>query len=154
MRAAFFIFMLCCSLAQAEPAASSANNGFANPANAAAISPAAGMAQSLIALCIVIAVLFALVWLLRRFNLAGPGSAHGMSVQQGISVGPKERAVVIQVDGRRLLLGVAPGQVTLLKELDAVAPEATVAAPALSAQATAFKDILKRSLGLKGNDPS
>jgi len=149
MKNALLLMAFVASSAVAESATS-----FADPARTAPVSPVAGMAQSVVALLIVIAVMFALVWLFRRISPTGPGSARGMAVVQGISVGSKERAVVIQVDGKRLLLGVAPGQVTLLKELEDVVALNVGEAASKSVHAVAFKDILKRSLGLKGNDRS
>jgi len=41
-----------------------------------------------------------------------------VSVIGGVSLGPRERAVLLQVGGTRLLVGVAPGQVRMLHLLD------------------------------------
>jgi flagellar protein FliO/FliZ len=41
----------------------------------------------------------------------------------GVSVGPRERVVLLQVDDARLVVGVAPGQVRTLHVMDPAASE-------------------------------
>ncbi len=48
--------------------------------------------------------------------MTGAG-ANGIEVLAQTSLGSKERAVIVRVGGERMLLGVASGQVTLLKTL-------------------------------------
>jgi flagellar protein FliO/FliZ len=132
--------------AQTTPAAR-----FADPVNATSVaSPAASVAQSLFGMLVVLAALFAVAWLVKRFKLMGQGGSGELRVIQGISLGSKERAVLIHVQGRRLLLGVAAGQVTLLAELQSVEPaDAAPTHESAKPHAEMFKDILKRSLGFK-----
>ncbi|MDH5765670.1 MAG: flagellar biosynthetic protein FliO, partial [Gammaproteobacteria bacterium] len=40
-----------------------------------------------------------------------------MKILGGLSLGTRERAVLVQVDNQRLLLGVAPGRVSILQNL-------------------------------------
>jgi len=137
---------------------------FADPDKAAALpsSGVSSMGQVTLALVIVLAVLFAAAWGMRRFNLFNRAGQTAMTVVQGINLGPKERAVLINVHGRRLLLGVAPGCVNLLLELPADtttdptgnpiggSTKATTGdtAPASNAAMPDFKALLKRSMGL------
>jgi flagellar protein FliO/FliZ len=132
---------------------------FADPekANELASSGVANMGQVTLALLIVLGVLFAAAWGMRRFKVFTQKGQTALEVVQGISLGPKERAVLINVQGRKLLLGVAPGCVNLLLELpadatpdgsgevvtttDAVTPTDTNTPPD-------FKTLLKRSMGL------
>lgn len=138
------------SLATVVAHAQTAATHFADPASASSsVSPVAGIAQSLFGLLLVLGVLFAGVWCLRRFKMVGQTGTANLSVIQGISLGAKERAVLIQVQGRRLLLGVAPGQVTLLAEVSRDDAATPVVDTAPKPVANNFKDILKRSLGLK-----
>lgn len=86
------------------------------------VSPLGGGAllETLAGLLFVILLIFALGWLLRRFGrhtLAGKGD---ISVVAGVSLGPRERVVLLQVGDTRLLVGVAPGRVQTLHVL---APE-------------------------------
>ncbi len=74
--------------------------------------------ETMVGLIVIIALIFGLGWLFRRFGklpIAGKGM---VSVLGGVSLGPRERAVVLQVDGIRLLVGVAPGRVQTLHVLN------------------------------------
>jgi len=91
-----------------------------------AASPLAtgALTETAIGLIAIIALIFALSWFFRRFGkqaLAGKGM---VSVIGGVSLGPRERAVLLQVGGTRLLVGVAPGQVRMLHVIDRDAGEA------------------------------
>ena len=95
----------------------------------AAPSPVFGLMQGLVGLVIVIGLIFAAGWLMRKF---GPRtSAAGLvRVVGGTSVGPREKVVVVRFAGQTLLLGVAPGQVSLLAAADTVdGVDETAAAP-------------------------
>jgi len=56
-------------------------------------------------------------WLFKRYGSLPLGGKGMVRVVGGVSVGPRERVVVVEVEQRRLLLGVAPGQVRTLCEL-------------------------------------
>ena len=75
------------------------------------------LSQLLGGLILVLALLFASLWLLKR--LASPrGEAAGLlRVVAGTAVGPRERVVVLEVGDTWLVLGVAPGRVTALSEM-------------------------------------
>lgn len=66
-------------------------------------------------------------WLTRRMGGLQLGSANrSLRVVATTMVGQRERVVVLDVgNGEQLLLGVAPGQVTLLKSLDQPLPVET-----------------------------
>lgn len=69
-------------------------------------------------LIIVIGFMLALAWLFKRF-VQMPGMNKGqIQVLGGVSLGTRERAVLISVEGKRLLVGVAPGHVQTLYVLD------------------------------------
>lgn len=70
-------------------------------------------------LVIVLGVLLGLAWVFKRY-LAVPGVGKGrVQVIGGVSLGPRERAVIVEVEGERLLLGVAQGNVRMLHRLAA-----------------------------------
>jgi len=80
--------------------------------------PSVDMAKSLAGLAGVLAVIFALAWLLRRlgtFSRLAPGSFR---VLAAVSLGSRERAVLLQAGGKQLVLGVAPGRVETLCVLE------------------------------------
>ncbi len=71
-------------------------------------------------LIVVLALLLGLAWLVKRY-MSVPGISKGrIQVVGGVSLGPRERAVIVEVDGARLLLGVAQGNVRLLDRLESV----------------------------------
>lgn len=58
-------------------------------------------------------------WWQRRRAAQGPlGKSAGLFVEQSRSLGNRQFLVVASCDGRRFLLGVAPGQINSLAELD------------------------------------
>jgi flagellar protein FliO/FliZ len=73
--------------------------------------------QLVLGLAVVIAMLFASLWLLKRLS-APRGEAAGLiRVVAGTAVGPRERVVILEVGGTWMVLGVAPGQVSALAEI-------------------------------------
>jgi flagellar protein FliO/FliZ len=78
----------------------------------------ANIVETLLGLVFVLAVMLLIAWLVKRF-VQVPGIGKGqVKVLGGVSLGAREKAVLIAVDGRRLLVGVAPGRVQTLVELD------------------------------------
>lgn len=69
-----------------------------------------------LALFAVLAVIVVLASLLKRFNLKFQG-ASGMKVLSSVSLGAKERLVIVDVGGQKLLLGVTQQRIECLKEL-------------------------------------
>lgn len=95
--------------------------------------PAVGWAQSqsgvsavnavepmsvVMALLLVVLLIVALGWLLKRSGVAGLAAGGPMKVIASVPLGGRERAVLVQVGEQQLLLGVAPGQVRLLHQLE------------------------------------
>lgn len=91
------------------------------PALAAAPAPeplaASNLVQLLFGLIVVLIAIGATALLFRRFGRLpqGPGN---LRVIGGLSLGVRERAVLVQVGDRQLLLGVAPGRVETLHVLE------------------------------------
>jgi flagellar protein FliO/FliZ len=86
-------------------------------ADAAADPAALGLGlRSFLALAIVGVLLAATVWGLRRVTDARKGRQL-LSVESALSLGDKRSLVIVAVEGRRLLVGVAPGSVSLVTEL-------------------------------------
>jgi len=147
------------ALAQSLAATAGQATKFADPATAVT-APGSGfssMAQVTVALVVVLAVLFVAAWAMRNFKLFTRSGQTAIEVLQGVNLGPKERAVMIKVHNRHLLLGVAPGCVNLLLELtaDEVAADQPPAVSSGQQAAVAseldtpnFKALLKRSMGL------
>lgn len=124
----------------------------AAPLRAAEASPAPAdsLGQMAFGLVVVIGLLLGLMWLLKR--ISGPRSAAaGLRVLGAAPVGPRERVVLVEVAGKILVLGVAPGNVRTLHtaDADAVAP-LTEAAPA-NAAGKDFPAWLRQALERKRN---
>ena len=128
------------------------SNKFADPklAASAPMSGASGISHVGLALFVVLMLIIVLAWVMRKFKFGHHQKLAQLELIQGISLGARERVVIVHVDGRRLLLGVAPGQVSLLTEL-AVDPADTPDDSVLSESTTqmpSFKALLKRSMGM------
>lgn len=88
--------------------------------------------NSLLAVLIVLALVGALAWLARRGTFAGLKAANRVvSVETAVPLGERRSLVVVAVEGRRLLLGLTPGQISIVTELSP-APPAAAAPPAPS----------------------
>lgn len=142
---------------------------FAAPAAAAQGAGTPGIGRVVVSLVLVLALLLGGAWLTRRVSGLAGGKNPRLRMLANISLGARERAVLISVDGREVLLGVAPGNVrTLLvgdpvstadnegAGADGVATSVSAAASGTAAGMagmnnadlkTAFGDILRRSLG-------
>ncbi len=111
------------SLLAAAPASSSSIPGL--PAGTTGTGVVLEMAGLLVA---VVLLILGLGWLIKRvgnFPVAGKGLVR---IIGGVSLGPREKAVVLETGGRRLLVGVAPGRVQTLCMLDeSVAGEESLA---------------------------
>ena len=85
-------------------------------------------ARALVSLAAVLALLAAFIWALRRgsFGLAGLRSRAAIAIETATSLGDRRSLVIVSVEGRRILLGVTPGAVSLISEL---APSAATATP-------------------------
>ncbi|MBI5783983.1 MAG: flagellar biosynthetic protein FliO [Rhodocyclales bacterium] len=85
--------------------------------------------QLVLGLAVVIALLFASLWLLKRIS-APRGEAAGLiRVVAGTAIGPRERVVILEVGGTWMVLGVAPGQVSALAEIPRINPAAPSTPP-------------------------
>jgi flagellar protein FliO/FliZ len=99
--------------------ASAAHAAVARPIPSAAASiptpsPTGGLFQVLLGLIVVLGLLAALAWVLRRFN-STKGLGHtDIRVIGGVSVGNRERVVVVEIADQWIVVGVAPGRVNAL----------------------------------------
>jgi flagellar protein FliO/FliZ len=82
---------------------------------------AAGALQALAAILLVLGLVAGLAWLVRRGTIRLPGSARrqAMAIESATPLGERRSLLIVSVEGRRLLLGVTPTQVSLVTELGA-----------------------------------
>ena len=62
-------------------------------------------------LLVVIGLIFAFAWFIRRFGQVGLGGKNVIRFIGGIAVGQREKIVLIEVGKEQILIGVAPGRV-------------------------------------------
>ncbi len=84
--------------------------------------------RSVGSLAVVLGALVVFLWLLKRFTpLAGHESLHLVAA---LSIGPRERLLLIEVQGERLLIGATPQHIQLIHHFSAaVSPPFTVPDP-------------------------
>ena len=87
------------------------------PPLAAASGGSSGLLQMLFGLGIVLAVILGAAWLLRRLGVPHTGSTPLLKAVGALSIGTRERVVVIEIEGQWLVLGVAPGRINTLHTL-------------------------------------
>jgi len=104
------------------------------------------LAHVVLALLLVLAVVLALAALIRRARGLGARGSQLLEVQAAVSLGAKERAVLMRVGRTQLLLGVAPGRVSALHVLSEPL-EPTQPADGPRTAALSFQALLRRSLG-------
>jgi flagellar protein FliO/FliZ len=121
----------------------------ASPAFAAATpAPAAVDAGGLLRVCLSLAVVIALIlaagWVLRRLQGGGVRAGGNLRCLESIAIGMKERVVLVQAGEKQMLLGVAPGNVRTLHVFDQPIAAAT---PNAVSPAAAFRTVLSQWRG-------
>jgi flagellar protein FliO/FliZ len=82
-----------------------------------------------IGMALVLAVIGATAWLLKRLAPRTYGSSSVLRVIAGAAVGPRERVVIVEIGSTWLVVGVAPGCVNTLHQMPRAADGETVPAP-------------------------
>ncbi len=80
-------------------------------------------AQSLLetgaGLLLILTLILGGAWLFKRYSRLPIAGKNLIAVLGGVSVGPRERVVVLKIENTRVVVGVAPGQVSMLHVLPA-----------------------------------
>lgn len=80
-------------------------------------------------LLLVVVVIFVFAWLVKKFNLNHQSQNGLIKIIAGLSIGTRDRIVLLQVGEEQILVGLTPGRIeklhTLLQPLDA--PEGQIA---------------------------
>jgi flagellar protein FliO/FliZ len=108
--------------------------------------------QLIIGLVLVLVCIVALAWFAKRFRYMQSSAVGSMQVLGGISMGARERVVLMQVGSTRLLLGVAPGRINTLHVLEQTFDEAGSADAAAASTDENFAARLGSAL-LRGGKP-
>lgn len=67
-----------------------------------------------LALICVVGAIFVLAWITKKLNIGHVGQQKNMRVLGVLPLGTREKAILIEVSGKQMLLGVAPGRVNTL----------------------------------------
>ena len=89
-------------------------------AAAAVVAPApspAGMLQVTFGLLVVVALLFAVAWSMKKMGAGKFAAAGAVKVVGGVSVGNRERILVVEVADQWIVVGIAPGSITALSTM-------------------------------------
>lgn len=95
-----------------------ANEVGAVPRSAGKIVSSADVMQWLLALLLVLAVFLGSVWLLRKSGSLALINKGQLAVVAGLSLGMREKLVLVKVGEKQLLLGVTAGRIDKLLELE------------------------------------
>ena len=93
-------------------------NILAATATSTAPSTSGSLFKMFLGLAVVLLVMAAITWALKRIVPGAGGQQSVIKVVGGVSVGTRERVVVVEVAGRWLVVGVAAGQVNAIANLD------------------------------------
>lgn len=85
-----------------------------------------GLGKMALSLAIVVAIVIALGWAFKKLTLRLPGSRH-IKIISTMPLGPKERLLVIEMQGKQRVLGVTAHSINLLFELENALPEEKLA---------------------------
>lgn len=107
-------------------------------------APNVDFATMLMAMLVIIGLILACAWVLKRINGNVGFNNRLIKVKSVTNLGVKEKLVLVDVGEKQLLLGVTPNQITMLKEIDF--PLAT----AQQTETSPFSDKLK--MLLRGSD--
>ncbi|WP_226570745.1 flagellar biosynthetic protein FliO [Mangrovibacter yixingensis] len=117
-------------------------------------SPATSLVQVSAALCVIIVLILGIAWFAKRFGFTPRhGSARGLKVTASVTVGQREKVVIVDVENARLVLGVTPTQITHLHTLPPSVPDEEEThgdGSPESRQPHSFQDALKTILKRQG----
>ena len=87
----------------------------------AATSPGVSSSQYanlFLGLVVIIGFIFLVAWLLRRVGGVSTASASAMKIVGGLSLGSRDRVVLLQVGDKQILVGASPGNISLIHAFD------------------------------------
>ena len=101
--------------------------------------------QLTLSLMAIVALILAISWALKRLKLAGPRGSGEIAVLDELSVGPRERIMLIRVGESQVLVGVGASGLVPLTPL--AAPIVLKGGAAPPAFADRLRDMMKRPGG-------
>jgi len=106
-------------------------------------STAGALGGTVFALLLVVGLILALAWLARRMPGLAGSSNQAVKIVATLALGPRERVVVIDIDGTQLLLGTGAAGTRTLHVLETPLPAAD------GTRTPAFAQLLAQHFGKK-----
>lgn len=125
----------------------------AEKAGASMATPPVMLGQVALGLVFVVAIILLLAWILKKLGHGGGNQSKTMHILATLSLGTRERAALIQVGDKQILVGIAPGRVSRLHvfEEQVVVPSDNGGGPPSGSfpndVASKFKEILSQRMG-------
>lgn len=132
------------SVTYASAETSDASSSVSATAKATAVS-GENILSMVLSLILILAIILLLAWGARRFGGMAFKGSHALKILTGISMGARERIVLVQVGEQQLLLGISPGRIQTLHVLDKPISLDAGGEPVASAFANRLKSILNKS---------
>lgn len=112
-------------------------------------NPGAGsLLQTILALLLVLGLLVGLAWAMKRYGPRMSGASADMRVVGSLSLGGRERIVVVEIGEQWIVVGAAPGRVnalhTMARQEGTLSPSGDGGSGAVAA--TSFPDWLKKTI--------
>jgi flagellar protein FliO/FliZ len=117
------------------------------PATMAPASSAGSLLQTIFALVFVLALLIGLAWFMKRYGPKVMGGNNKMRVVSSLSLGGRERIVLVEVADQWIVVGASPGRVNALATMPRQEGEPPQLATAQNGPAAAnFSEWLKQTI--------
>ncbi len=112
-----------------------------------AVTSAGNLLQTILALCLVLALLAGFAWFMKRYGPKNAGAQSGLRIVGALNLGGRERIIVVEVGDQWIVVGASPGRVNGLATMPRQAPADQSAmlsgdAPA----ASSFSEWLKQTI--------
>jgi flagellar protein FliO/FliZ len=75
------------------------------------------LAQLTLSLVAIVALIFAISWVLKRFKVALPRGSADMAILDQVAIGPRERIALVRVGDAQVLVGIGAGGIVPLTPL-------------------------------------
>ena len=102
------------------------------------------LVRVILSLAGIIGMILVASWLTRRMQRRPGGGGRRIRCVESFALGARDRLLLLDADGKRLLIGMGPGGMHTLHVYDGVAPEQAERLQAASPARPAFAELLAR----------